>query len=82
VDDLDAYTAAMDVTLADMDLTPALRDALDRAAAEAETVRVVSVQGGYRIVIQGGEPVGDRRPRGPVRLGAMRHLGHDLPDLD
>lgn len=82
MDDRDAYTAAMDVMLADTDLTPALRDALDRAAAEAETVRVVSVQGGYRIVIQGGEPVGDRRPRGPANLGAMQHLGRDLPDLD
>ena len=76
--DRDAYTAAMDVMLADTDLTPALRHAVDRAAAEAETVRVVSVQGGYRIVIQGG----DRCPHGPARLGAMRHLGRDLPDLD
>lgn len=82
MDDLDAYTTTMDITLADMDLTPALRDALDRAAAGAETVRVVSVQGGYRIINHGGEPVGDRRPRGPARLGDMQHLGRDLPDLD
>lgn len=82
MDDLDAYTTAMDITLVDMDLTPALRDALDRAAAGAETMRVVSVQGGYRIVNHGGEPVGDRRPCGSARLGDMRHLGRDLPDLD
>ena len=72
----------MDVTLADTDLTPALRDALDRAAANARTVRVRSVQGGYRLVAQGQDPAGDQRPRGPARLGTMQHLGRDLPDLD
>jgi hypothetical protein len=71
----------MDVTLADADLTPALRDALDRAAG-ADTVRVLSVQGGYRLVVQGRDLVGDHRPRGPVRLGSMARLGRGLPDLD
>lgn len=72
----------MDVTIADTDLTPALREALDRAAAEAETVRVLSMQGGYLLAVQGREALGDRRPHGPARLGTMLHLGRDLADLD
>ncbi len=72
----------MDVTLADTDLTPALRDALSRAAAEVDAVRVLSVEGGYRLVVQGRVPVYDRRPSGVAGLGTMKHLGRDLPDLD
>lgn len=72
----------MDVVVADVDLQPELRDALDRAAAGAETVRVLSVQGGYRLVIQDKASVGDWRPRGPARLGTMQVLGRELPDLD
>lgn len=72
----------MDVTLADADLTPALRDALSRAAAEADTVRVLSVEGGYRLILEGRVPVCDRRPSGIAGLGTMEHLGRDLPNLD
>ena len=76
------YSQSMDVTLADTDLTPALRDALSRAAAGADAVRVLSVEGGYRLVVQGRVPVCDRRPSGAPGLGTMEHLGRDLPDLD
>ena len=73
----------MDVTLANADLTPVLRDALNRAAAGAKIVRVLSVQGGYRLVAQDAVPVVvDQPPHRPARLGTMQSLGRDLPDLD
>lgn len=68
--------------LADQDLTPALRQVLDRAVADAEAVRVVPVQGGYRLVALGMEPVGDRYARGPIRLGLKMELGRTLGDLE
>ncbi len=68
--------------LADTDLTPALRDALGRVAAGVDAVRVLSVEGGYRLVVQGRIPAYDRPPSGAPGLGTMEHLGRDLPDLD
>ena len=72
----------MDVTPADASFSPALRDALDRAAAGTSAVRVASAHGDYRLVTQELVPTGDRRPSGPARLGTMAHLGRDLSDLD
>lgn len=77
-----SYVQDMDVMLADQDLTPALRQVLDRAVAEAEAVRVVPVQGGYRLVALGMEPARDRSARGPIRLGLERDLGRTLGDLE
>lgn len=79
------YVETMDIELKTKDLSPEVREALDRVAdsSESEGVRIVPIKDGYRLIpltkTSERTAKGYRR-KGPVRLGHKKHLGLKLED--